>query len=200
MSKSVIIAVLALLALAVPAQAQWVTPADYKYEPLAECPQPAVRYRPCEDQMAILAKALDDARAKGRKLLIVFGADWCPWCRLIESNLPKPDYLGHDAVAGIDVVNIAMSVRIDKKKIPVPSGKAAQAFLTRAAMGPKSTGGIPFYTLIDPAKAGAVTMENGQFADVVDDKAVNDPARFRTAVRDALDFLSSGAPPPVKSN
>ena len=80
---------LAALASAGPASAQWAAPpASYSFEAPSACPMAWKRYDACADQMIKFTDALAKAREGKRKLLVVFGADWCPWCRTIDGNLP----------------------------------------------------------------------------------------------------------------
>jgi thiol-disulfide isomerase/thioredoxin len=179
------------------ARAQWVTPQDYSYTQLSLCPQSYARYQACDDQMATFTAAVTTAREKKRKLLVVFGADWCPWCRTIDTNLPTADYLGHpDLKDRIDVVKIALNVLKEGRKVIVPSGQAVQDLVAKHILFDKPEGYIPFYAVINPDNSTvAVGLANGRFADVINDKPANIPADFRRSMSAAMLVLGIIVPP-----
>jgi thiol-disulfide isomerase/thioredoxin len=189
-------AVLYVVAIASPAAAQWVTPPDYSYTQLSLCPQSYARYQACDDQMALFTAAVTAAREKKRKLLVVFGADWCPWCRTIDGNLPTPDYLGHpDLKDRIDVVKIALNVLKNGRKVIVPSGQAVQDLVAKNMLPDRPEGYIPFYAVINPENGRvAVGLANDRFADIVNDMPANQPVLFRRAMDVALRVVGTDLP------
>ncbi len=187
---------LALVACATPASAQWAAPpAGYAFETPAACPLAWKRYDACADQMALFSVALAKAQAANRKLLVVFGADWCPWCRTIDGNLPTADYLGHPDLTGkIEVVNIAVSAVKDGRKVRLASGITVLELVTREVLLDKSGGGIPFFALVDPTTDRlAIGLTNGRFATVVDDKPANLAPEFRALITKSLGAMDAYA-------
>jgi thiol-disulfide isomerase/thioredoxin len=198
MRTSMLTLVLALAALAsgTPASAQWaVPPANDTFEAPSACPMAAKRYDACADQMALFTAALTKAREGNRKLLVVFGADWCPWCRTIDGNLPTSEYLGHTDLKGrVDVVNIAVSAAKDGRKLRLASGIAVQTLVGEQMLLDKTNGGIPFFALVDPSTDRlAIGMSNGRFATVVDDKPANLAPEFRALMTRSLDTMAAYA-------
>jgi thiol-disulfide isomerase/thioredoxin len=181
---------------AAPASAQWsLPPKGYVYAQLSVCPKAYVRYLACEDQMATFAAALQKARESKRKLLVVFGADWCPWCRTIDKNIDTADYLGHADLKGkIEVVKIALNVLKDSRKVIVPSGQAVQDLLAANMGADQPSGYIPFYALVDPNAEGlSIGLQNGRFADVIDNQPANIAPAFREVMTRALAALDEVA-------
>jgi thiol-disulfide isomerase/thioredoxin len=179
---------IACLAMATPVSAQWaVPPAAYTFKTPSACPMAWKRYDACADQMVKFTEALAKAQAGNRKLLVVFGADWCPWCRSIDGNLPTSDYLDHGDLKGkVDVVNIAVSAAKDGRKVRLASGIAVQTLVTQALLLDKADGGIPFFALVDPTTDRlAIGMSNARFATMVDDKPANLAAEFRAIMTKA---------------
>jgi thiol-disulfide isomerase/thioredoxin len=177
---------------AAPASAQWsLPPKDYIYAQLSVCPKAYVRYLACEDQMAIFTAALGRARENKRKLLVIFGADWCPWCRTIDKNIDTADYLEHRDLKGkVDVVKIALNVLKDSRKVIVPSGQAVQDLLAANMGVDQPSGYIPFYALVDPNAAGlSIGLQNGRFADVVDNQPANIAPEFRAVMMRSIAAL-----------
>ena len=63
----------------------------------AALPEQEGPYDPRANARAEIAKAIDRAQQDNKHILLVFGANWCPWCRalhhLFESNSEVRDYL-----------------------------------------------------------------------------------------------------------
>jgi thioredoxin-related protein len=177
---------------AAPASAQWnLPPKDYAYNQLSLCPKAYERYLACEDQMARFAAAVVKAHENKRKLLVIFGADWCPWCRTIDKNIFTAEYLEHAELKGkVDVVKIALNVLKDSHKVIVPSGQAVQDMLGASMAVDQPSGYIPFYALVDPTAEGvSVGLQNGRFADVIDNKPANIAPAFREVMTRSIAAL-----------
>ena len=161
--------------LAIPAQAESIPPADYTYKAAEPCLEDAVRaakparpsdavYRVCEDQMAILAKGLADAKASGKLLIVKFGATWCPWCATLQKLLPTAEVLGWtgdkiDYGKTFHHINIGLSTVYKGKKADIPSGEAVLAWTLKRAAGAKIKA-IPFVAVIDPDKPERIWARN----------------------------------------
>lgn len=192
-------AIAALLASASSAMADWTKPpTGYAYAQLSVCPKAYKRYLACADQMAIFNTAARKARDENRKLLVVFGADWCPWCRVIDGELPKAEMLEHPELKGkVEVVLIALNVKEGGKKYTVPSGQAVEDMLKARMVADKPQGFVPFFTVVDPKVTRAVVgLGNGRFAEVVDNKAGYLPENFRRAMLESSDLLGELATAP----
>jgi thioredoxin-related protein len=198
---SLIAGFVAIVSLAAPSHAQSITPwtsmpPGYTYKQMPLCPQAYKRYLACDDQMAVFVTAAQKAAAQNRLLLVVFGGDWCPWCNVIDGELPKPAYMEHPELKGkVDVVLIALNVKNrEGKKVIVPSGQAVEDLLRARMLVDKPTGFIPFFTVVDPkVPYAAVGLANPRFAEVVDNKAGYVPANFRLAIKESGDILADVA-------
>jgi thiol-disulfide isomerase/thioredoxin len=177
---------------AAPAYAEWnLPPRGYAYAQLSLCPKTYERYLACEDQMARFAAAVVKARDNKRKLLVIFGADWCPWCRTIDKNIFTAEYLEHAELKGkVDVVKIALNVLKDSHKVIVPSGQAVQDLLAQSMGVDQPSGYIPFYALVEPTAEGlSIGLQNGRFADVIDNKPANIAPAFREVMTRSIAAL-----------
>ncbi len=47
-------------------------------------------YKACADQGAVYDKALAKAMADRKNLVVVLGAEWCPWCLSLHKILKAP--------------------------------------------------------------------------------------------------------------
>lgn len=68
--------------------------------PLAQAQTPAAPQTPvaapkwngydeAADARAEVARALEKARAEGKKVMVVFGANWCPDCRVLDQQMKE---------------------------------------------------------------------------------------------------------------
>ena len=180
-------AVILGVALALPAAAELkVPPASYAYRAAEVCPVPTAVYKGCEDQMAAFSAAFAEAKAQGKLLLVVFGADWCPWCRALDITIPSDQILGFkgdgiDYRARFHVVKIATSVIARPKNARVPSGDAVMNLIIAETPGVKPMG-IPFLAVINPA-TGKVFARN---TEDLENNAGNEKGHHAEKVRAVL--------------
>lgn len=167
----------ALLAGASPAAAaEWsIPPAGYVFEQTPACLENAEKaakpsrpgqavYAVCEDQMAVLAAGLADAKAAGKLLLVTFGATWCPWCASLQKHIRTAEVL--QATGGpVDLgkvfhhVEIGLSTLHKGQQSKIPSGDAALKLILEKADGVKIRV-IPFLAVVDPADTARVYARN----------------------------------------
>ena len=202
--------VLALAALfSVTAQAEAIPPADYTFKPAGPCLEDAERaakpsrpsdaaYRVCDDQMALLAKGLADARASGKLLLVTFGATWCPWCATLQKMLPTADLLGRTGdklnyAASFHHIEIGLSTVYKGKKADIPSGEAVLAWTLKRANGAKIRA-IPFLAVLDPANPEKIWARN--LEDVNQAAGKVEAPKLRALLVDAHAYHKAGGPAP----
>lgn len=158
-TKPILVLPAAMLLAASPCFANWpLPPASYAYVETSGCstskPSAQSSYQPCIDQMLLLSDAIAKASTQNRKLLVVFGADWCPWCRALDKSLPSADILNHPELSGqIDVIKIATSAIINGQRVKVPGGTAVLDLVLDTSTGDLPAG-IPAFALIDPKRPG----------------------------------------------
>jgi thiol-disulfide isomerase/thioredoxin len=172
------------------ADALVVPPPGYTYTATAGCPFAGVSYAPCDDQMQRLAGALDKARAEDKLLLIVLGADWCPWCRSLEKLLPSSEVLTRldaqfDYAGRYRYTNIATSAVANGKRVAVPSGMAVESFLLGRSKVPRVSQGIPYLVILDPKSGEVVHQGTGDLEDTFNVAQTHDTAKIRDVLRAA---------------
>lgn len=90
-----------------------------------------------------LNKALKEAKAQKKNVLLVFHASWCGWCKLMEKNMnlpeTKPIFDKKFVTTYIDVQE-----RGDKKKLENPGGQE----LMNTYKGENA--GLPFWLILNP--------------------------------------------------
>ena len=203
--RIVVLASVAMLAAGGAASAAWEMPAQVAASAApAGCGEAGARavaaYPVCEDQARLLADAVAAARAKGKLLVIEFGATWCPQCGSLAQTLPGTQVLGYksedfDFAAGFDLVKIGTSTLAKGNMVEVPQGEAILAAVLAKAPGAEWRG-WPFLAVIDPANDRiAFTRNTG---DLLGGDGLHDPARLRAALKNGYDFLRRGIAPPAE--
>lgn len=144
-----------------------VPPTGYRFETAAPCREDPVRaakparpglaaYDVCADQMALFTKALEQAHAEGKLLLVTFGATWCPSCASLQKVISGPELLGYknetlDLERTFRHIEIGISMLDKGAKADIPSGNAVLAHVLLSSGGAKVRA-IPFVAVIDPAR------------------------------------------------
>lgn len=187
---------LALMAPAVLVQADdlKLPPPGYVFRAPAQCPFAGVTYAPCEDQMQRLANAAATAKADNKLLLIVLGADWCPWCRSLETMIPSAKVLGHksegfDYGARFALTNIATSAVAGAKRIDIASGLAVEDWLLARSGTPRQSDAIPYLAVLDPVSGKVTHRATGDLQDPWDVAQTHDAEKLRAALREAYATL-----------
>ena len=90
-----------------------------------------------------LNKALTEAKAQKKNVLLVFHASWCKWCKMMEKNMDlpetKPIFDKRFVTAYLDVQE-----RGDKKSLENPGGQE----LMNKYKGENA--GLPFWLILNP--------------------------------------------------
>ena len=96
-----------------------------------------------EKANVVLNKALTQAKAENKNVLLVFHASWCGWCKLMEKNMElpttKPLFDKNYVTAYLDVQE-----RGEKKSLENPGGQE----LMNKYKG--ETAGLPFWLMLSP--------------------------------------------------
>lgn len=79
----------------------------------AEPPAPEVArpYDESADANADIARALASASAEGKRVIVVFGGNWCPWCRRLEHTFRNEPRVRDALAAGFHVVHVDTGAR-----------------------------------------------------------------------------------------
>lgn len=105
-------------------------------------------YNTCNDQGSDFSAAATKAKEAKKPLLLVFGAEWCPWCRSLHSILKEASL---PESGNYVIQEIALYEGQEKN----PSGMAVLEKVKGMAGKPKVGSGIPFIALVNPTKEKA---------------------------------------------
>lgn len=74
-------------------------------------PEVARPYDENADASAEIARALERARSDGKRVLVLFGGNWCKWCRRLEHTLRNEPRVRDAIAAGFHVVHVDTGAR-----------------------------------------------------------------------------------------
>ncbi len=142
--------------------------------PDASQPPPEVE-RPYEegvDAQAQIDRAIAASNGDGRRVLLVFGANWCPWCRRLE-HVIRNDAVVHAALTrGWRVVHVDVGADGSETNADVQERYGDPAAL-----------GLPCLVVLDDRGGVAHLQETGS----LEDGDRHDPARVVAFLRDWRD-------------
>jgi protein disulfide-isomerase len=100
----------------------------------AQAASPTLPYDESADARVELNRALDQAHASGKKVLVVFGANWCPDCRALAGKMATgplaAEVAAHYVVTKVDVGRFNKNLDLDKQMgDPIAKGIPAVAVL-----------------------------------------------------------------------
>jgi thiol:disulfide interchange protein len=134
-------------------------------------------YDPQADGFVLINTALQQARAENKRVLLDFGANWCPWCHLLHQVFTADDSVRRKLAAGYVVVMID----VNKRKGPARNAAVNEQY------GNPIKAGLPVLVVLDAGGRPLVTQETGAFEKSGQAEA-DDPAKV-------LVFLEKWSPP-----
>jgi len=146
----------------------------------AGCDDAGKIYRVCQDQQGLYRAAAEKAVAEKKLLLVVFGADWCPWCRSLNTMLSTEE-LREKMAPGTELVEIGLFQEQEK----LPSGEAVLDQLAGYSKAKVNRKGIPLLAMVNVEKKKAVFIDTAALEKNTKVSKGHDPEKFATAIRKA---------------
>lgn len=87
--------------------------------PAERPPEVARPYDEQADANADIAAALAQARTEGKRVLLVFGGNWCPWCRRLEHTFRHEPRVRAALDEGFRIVHIDTGARRSGRNAPI---------------------------------------------------------------------------------
>jgi len=144
------------------------------------CLDAASKYDPCQNQELIYAEALNEATKQNKKLFLLFGADWCPWCVSFQSFLDLSD--NKTTLENFVLANIA----IFHGREGSPSGKSVIRRVVQMGTLPAGMSDrLPGLAIVDPTTKRAVFLDSLLLRESPDSKGF-DAKKFKESVAKAL--------------
>lgn len=103
-------------------------------------------YKVCGNQEEIYGAALKKAKADKKQLVVVIGAEWCPWCLSLHHMLGDKNIVTADIAKKYSFVDVALYQAKEK----LPTGLAVQEKLKAQAGFKGKLAGIPVLAVVNP--------------------------------------------------
>jgi len=143
-----------------------------------ECTDAGKIYKVCANQELLYEAALAKAKAAGRPLIVVIGAEWCPWCVSLHKELNASEAVQKNYA----VVDIALYQAKEK----LPTGIAVQEKLVSQAKKPSKMEGIPFMAVVNPANSKVALINTEPLEKNTKITKGHDPKKLMAALAKAL--------------
>ena len=145
-----------------------------------KCDDSGKVYKICRDQDASYSASLAQAKEQNKMLVVVLGAEWCPWCLSLHHMLSDPSFGGR---FGQKFQLTDVGLFEGKKKIP--SGEAVLAKLKNQAHFDKKIDGIPVLAVVNPKNEKAVIIDTEPLEKNTKTKKGHDPKKVLAALEKA---------------
>ncbi|HUL53559.1 MAG TPA: thioredoxin family protein [Opitutaceae bacterium] len=134
-------------------------------------------YDPRADGFGLIDAALTQAQREHKRVLLDFGANWCPWCHRLDELFTSDEAVRHQLATGYVLVMIDVNRR---------HGPARNAAVNEKYGNPIRMG-LPVLVVLDEAGRPLVTQETGAWEKGGPTEA-HDPVKV-------LAFLARWSPP-----
>ena len=148
------------------------------------CNDAGLVYRVCSDQPQAYRAALKAAQQEKRDLLIVFGAEWCVWCKALHRLFEDP---AHEPLLKKNFGLLETGLYEGREKSA--GGYAVLAEVAKLANA-KEPDGLPFLAVIDPAKGKAVFLDTAPLEKNIGKNKGHDPEKVFRAIEAASESLA----------
>lgn len=132
-------------------------------------------YDPKADGTQQIASALARATSGNKRVLLVFGANWCIWCRRLHTTFAGEPTVAKALDAGFEIVLLDVNTRNGSKRNAAVNDR----------YGNPIANGLPVLVVLDAAGKKLTTQDTG----ALEDGAKHSPEKIRA-------FLAKWAPPP----
>jgi len=137
-------------------------------------------YKICGDQQATFDGKLREAKGAGKMLVVVIGADWCPWCVSLDKMLKDPSF-GKGFAKNFVFTNVGLY----NGKAQVPSGERILDQIKTQAHYTKKIDGIPVLAVVNPSSGKATLIDTEPLEKNTATKKGHDPAKVLAALEKA---------------
>jgi len=142
---------------AAPAAAPAAEEAAHVFRARGDDGQPLEVERPYDERADAerqLTQALAAARGNGKRVLVVFGANWCVWCRRLEHILKHHPEVSRALSDGFEVVHVDTGARRTGKNAAI-----------NERLGDPMRHGLPVVVVLDATGRVLTTQETGSLED-----------------------------------
>lgn len=145
----------------------------------AACEDSKLIYKVCSDQSKIFGKQLAQAKKNNKKLLVVLGADWCPWCVSLNRILHVEEFWKD--LPGFELAEIGVYKGEDR----FPSGDKVLARIMEAAGEKAKPKGVPILAVYNPNTSQARFIDTEPLEKNTSVSKGHDPEKLVKAIQQA---------------
>ena len=146
----------------------------------APCDDAGQIYRVCADQSQVYTSAEEVAQGKKQNLIVVFGAQWCPWCHSLHRLFQDKAF-----EARWQKKYQLVEVGLYKDREKSPTGEAVLQKLLGYAKEKEAPKGVPLMVVVDPLKRKAVFINTEPLEKNTADAKGHDPDKVFGAIEKA---------------
>lgn len=107
-------------------------------------------YKECASQEELYSAALEQAKVDKKTLVVVIGAEWCPWCISLHRMFHDSAVITPELGKKYSFVGIALYPAKDSKT-KIPTGLAVRDKLAKQASFKGKFTGIPILAVVNPS-------------------------------------------------
>lgn len=137
-------------------------------------------YDESADAKEQIEQALAKAKKENRRVLIQWGANWCPWCHLLHETMSTNPEIKKELLYEYDVVLVDIGQWDKNLDLAASYGADIKA------------SGVPYLTILDADAKPIANQETGSLEKTVDDKPGHDPAKVMSFLTEhQAEYLSA---------
>lgn len=129
-------------------------------------------YKICSDQQATFQSELNARKEKAQNLVVIFGADWCPWCISLHKIMGQEK-------------NIPLDIGLYQEREKVSSGFSVLEQVKKMAGEKKKLEGLPLLAVINPKNGKAIFVDTEPLEKNTKTTKGHDPKKLFAALREA---------------
>jgi len=134
----------------------------------------------CRDQGQVYSEAFHRAKAEKKTLVVIFGAEWCPWCVSLHKILGEPQF-GRKLAREYVLADIA----VYQGKEKLASGESVLQKIQEQAHYTKKIDGIPILVLVNPRNKKTVILDTAPLEKNTKTRKGHDPKKVLAALKKA---------------
>ena len=146
-----------------------------------DCDDAGKAYRFCADQKPIFEEAVKKAESAGQPVVLVFGAEWCPWCQSMH-QLMTVEKESHQ-IAGQAVVE---EIALYKDQDRIPSGWAVLDEVAGYSKAKVDKEGIPLLAVYNPKSKKSAFIDTAKLEKNTKVSKGHDVKKVAAAVKKAI--------------
>ncbi len=149
-----------------------------------KCDDSGKIYKVCQDQETLYQESFDRAKAQTKILVVVFGAEWCPWCLSLHKMLNAPEFGGEFAKK-----YVLSDIGVYQGKQKLESGGKVLTKLKELTRDATALEGIPVLGLVNPKNGKAMLINTEPLEKNTKTQKGHDPKKLIAALEKAAEAV-----------